>query len=146
MIRRIGFIAMFLVVLTPVLGQTDPQQSHIDGNVPPRESFTQFLQRDLLAFFRAGNTPSATSVEYSLLRESATQSGVTFPKFYAWVKVFAGSTVIQEGAVRLAAVNRTHFEVTNFLSAQQVIASPSDVSSIFPSPLVSIVLKRAGAK
>lgn len=139
-------MAVLFVVFTPVRGQTDLQQTHIDGNVPLRGSFTQFLQRDLLAFFRAGNAPSATSVEYSLLRDSATQSGVSFPKFYAWVKVFAGSTVIQEGAVRLAAVNRTHFEVTNFLSAQHVIARPSDVSSIFPSPLVSIVLKRAGAK
>jgi hypothetical protein len=125
------------VALAPAWGQTSLQQSHIDGNVPPPEFFIQFLQRDLLAFFQASDAPSATSVEYTLLRDAPTQSGVSYPKFYAWVKVLSGSTVIQEGAVRLAAIQRTHFKITDFMSAKQVNATPGEVSNIFPAPLVA---------
>lgn len=145
MIRRL-FIALILAALAPALAQTSLQQSHIDGNVPPQESFAVLLKRDLLSFFQAANAPGATSAEYRLLRDAPTQSGVGFPKFYAWVKVLAGSTVIQEGAVRLAAVNRTHFEVTDFPSEQKVKTSPREIGNVFPAALVPTILERAGVK
>ena len=144
--RSYAFLSLLAIAVTSASAQTNLQQSHMEGNVPPQESFAECLNRDLLAFFRAEAASTATSVHFHLLRSGPTQSGVSFPKFYAWVKVFSGSTVLQEGAVRVAAVNRTHFEVTTFLSAQQVNAKPSLVSVVFPSALVSAILEQAATR
>lgn len=144
--RRTTVVSLLAIAVTSVFAQSSLQQSHIEGNVPPQELFTEFLSRDLLAFFRAGQMPSADSIQIKLLRSSPTQSGVSFPKFYAWVKVLSGSKVLQEGAVRVAAVNRTHFEVTRFLSIAQLKANPNEVGSVFPSALVPVILEKAGAK
>ena len=144
--RRYAFLSLLAIAATSACAQTSLQQSHTDGNVPPQESFAEFLNRDLLAFFQAGAASSATSVQFHLLRNGPTQSGVSFPKFFVWVKVFSSATVLEEGAASVAAINRTHFEITNFQSAQQINARPSVVSSIFPSVLVPIILERAGTK
>ena len=140
------FAAALLAFATSVDAQVGLQQSHIEGNVPSSEAFAGFLERDLVSYFKIAGTPGVTAAEYKLLREAPTQSGVAFPKYYAWVKVFAGSLSITEGAVRLAAVNRTGFEVTNFLSATQIRAAPNEVAKVFPSALVPLVLERAGVK
>src|SRR5258706_14024913 len=75
----------------------DVRQSHVTANVPPQEVFDPLLRRDLLAFFKHSTVPTATGVEYQLLRETSTQSGVAYPKYYLWVKVLAGSVVGQKG-------------------------------------------------
>jgi hypothetical protein len=120
--------------------------AHIEANVPPQQSFEGLLNRDLLSFFKSTSEPGATRVQYRLLRDAPTQSGVAFPKYYAWVEVFVGSRRTQEGAVRLAAVSGHHFDVTHFFSAQQIRTSASEVATVFPPPLVSVVIERAGAK
>lgn len=122
------------------------QQSHIDANVPDSKNFRAFLERDLIAYFRNSGSLSATSVEYRLLRDGPTQTGISYPKYYAWVKVFTGPKILQEGAARLAAVDRTHFEITHFLSKQEIKANPGQVRDIFPAPLVTNVLSLAGLK
>lgn len=136
------------LVLLPGLAasQTPLQQSHIEANVPSQQNFGPLLQRDLLAYFKSTGVASASSVEYQLLRKEPTQSGVAYPKFYAWVKVNSGSQLLLEGAVRVAAIEQKKFEVTNFLPRKQVQGVPSEVSAIFPSPLVPTIISMAGAK
>jgi hypothetical protein len=141
--RRILWLFLLSVLARPALGQADLQQTHIEGNVPSQEVFSDLLKRDLRSFFKSG---SASTVEYKLLRDLPTQSGMSFPKYYAWVKVASGTDVIFEGAVRLAAINRIRFEITDTLSAQQVRAAPNAVGSIFPSLLVPGILEYAVAK
>ncbi|WP_299806168.1 hypothetical protein [Tardiphaga sp.] len=113
------------------------QQSHIEAHVPAVQVFRAMLERDLLEYARASIDPSTTSVEYKLLREQPTQSGVAYPKYYAWIRVLAGSQVIREGATRIATINRTSFEVTDFFSSQQIKFSPDRISLTFPAPLVA---------
>jgi hypothetical protein len=129
---------------TPVLAQTSLRESHIEGNVPAERDFDQFMQRDLLAYFQAA-LPGTTSVEWILLRRAPTQSGVANPKFYAWVKASGKSSTAKQGAVRLAAVDRTHFDVTAFMSAEEVLANPGDVGTVFPALLVDTVKSKAAA-
>jgi hypothetical protein len=124
----------------------DIQQSHVTANVPPPEAFDPLLRCDLLAFFKHSTVPTATGVEYQLLRETSTQSGVAYPKYYLWVKILASSVVVQEGAARVAAIERKRFEITDFLAKSDVKAVPGTVGNVFPAALVRTVLSLAGAK
>ena len=129
---------------TPLLAQSPLQESHVDGNVPTMPDFDKFMQRDLLAYFQAA-VPGTTSVEWVLLRRPPTQSGGAYPKFYAWAKASGNSSTPRQGAVRLAAVDRTHFEITTFMSAEDVLANPDGVGAVFPAPLVETVKSKAAA-
>ena len=51
-----------------------------------------------------------------------------------------------EGAVRVAAVEQKGFDITHFLSAQEIARSPKTVSGIFPAPLVDKIIQKAGHK
>jgi hypothetical protein len=139
-------VAVSALAAQPVFAQSDLQRSHIEANVPPPEEFERLLQRDLLAFFKQSLGASVTSVEVQPLRSGPTQSGVSYPKFYLWVKVMAGSSVQQAGAVRVAAVQRTRFEVTDFMAAASIKAKPSEVGAVFPAALVSAIQARAAGE
>jgi hypothetical protein len=139
-------VAVFSLAAQPLFAQSDLQRSHIEANVPPPEEFELLLQRDLLAFFKQSLGASVTSVEVQPLRSGPTQSGVSYPKFYLWVKVMVGSSVQQAGAVRVAAVQRTRFEVTDFMAAASIKAKPSEVGAVFPAALVSAIQARAAGE
>lgn len=109
------------------------QQSHIDGNVPSAEEFKPLLERDLLAYFQRIGRNDSSSVTYEFLRDEPTQSGVGSPKFYLWVRVLAGSAMIDEGAVSVAAVERIKFEILNFISRTDIQGTPSQIAEIFPA-------------
>lgn len=142
-------VAMLSLSSLAALAQSpleDIQASHIEANVPAQGSFDVFLKRDLLAYFRGTETTPTTSLEYELLRDAPTQSGVSYPKYYLWVRVRSGSSVLKEGAARVAAIERKRFEVTNFMSRSSIQSSPSEVGAVFPAALVPSVLSRAGVK
>ena len=67
------------------------------------------------------------------------------PKYSAWVRAVAGSQILKEGAARIAAIQRTQFEITHFIPSQEIKSNPSEVGSTFPAPLVPEVLSLAGA-
>jgi hypothetical protein len=139
-------VALLVLATQAAFAQSDLQRSHIEANVPPAEEFERLLQRDLLAFFKQAVGASVTSVEVQPLRSGPTQSGVSYPKFYLWVKVTAGSSGQQAGAVRVAAVQRTRFEITDFMAAASIKANPSEVSKVFPAALVSAIQARAAGE
>lgn len=112
----------------------DVQASHIEGNAPARGDFERLLKRDLTAYFLPDPSEGA-EVEYEFLRDGPTQSGVSYPKYYLWVRVKARGSIQQEGAVRLAAIDRERFEVTDFLSREQISSNPSQIYQVFPGPV-----------
>ena len=116
-------------------------ESHIAGNVPSGQDFDAYMKRDLASFLCEG-APDC-HVEYSLLREGPTQTGIAYPKFYVWIICFKGNKVAKQGAARVAAIDKQQFHVTNFLSREQILESPQQVESIFPAPLVSKIVQRA---
>jgi len=124
---------------------SDVARSHIEGNVPSDTDFDTTLRRDLTDYFRR-STQRSVKVEYELLRKGPTQSGVAYPKFYVWVKVVVQSKPTEQGAVRVAAIEKVRFEVTDFLSKAEIVRDPSAVSRVFPAALVPSIVERAGAK
>ncbi len=144
---KLPLVMLFGLALTgDAIGQSladSLQQSHIEANVPDDDVIDGYLDRDVLAYLKSEVSPAITSVDVVLLRQGATQSGVAYPKFYIWIIATAKDGSILEGAARTAAIDRQRFEVTNFLSADEITQDPQGTLSIFPAPLVDDILTRA---
>jgi hypothetical protein len=112
----------------------DAAKSHVEGNAPPPSKFDKILKRDLTAYFQELKGKGIT-VKYQYLRKGATQSGVSYPKYYLWVSVYKHKKVIDAGAVRVAAIDQTEFEITDYLSKAQIRKNPKQIDSVFPQPV-----------
>jgi hypothetical protein len=97
-------ILSLALAIAPYFLLSGIRESHISANVPDQTQFSVILTRDLNSYF-SQKLGSQADVKYQLLRDQPTQSGVAFPKFYAWVTValLPSERKIEEGAVRLAA-------------------------------------------
>ena len=143
-IAKIG-IGLFLIGVTQtVCGQSDGNtsqkinksigESHIQANVPAQNSFDSLLQRDLNNYFSVKyGTKVTTTWEY--LRKGPTQTGIAFPKYYLWIKVFDGKRLFTEGAVRIAAIEKKRFDVTYFVDSKDMPRKQQDIYLIFPQPV-----------
>jgi len=148
--KSLKIILFLLISSSSLLATANPlqeiQQSHISGNVPATfEEFSTILERDLVKYFSASLSADVT-VKYELLRKGPTQSGVAYPKFYAWVKVLSSEKEIESGVVRVAAIEKTHVEVTSFVSKNKIIQSPKFIETIFPLSLCENIRHKAGIK
>ena len=85
-------------------------------------------------------------MKYEFLREAPTQTGVAYPKYYLWVRKMNVTTVTEEGAVRVAAIDQSRFDVTQYVSRERILASPSQVASTFPAALVDQIVQKSQAK
>ena len=134
-------LCLWLAACGPTPAEPSVEQSHVTGNVPGQSAFNALLTRDLLAHLQSSD-PQLTRVEFKLLRDAPTQSGVALPKYYAWVKAFAGTSLRQEGAVRVAAVDKTHFDVTHFFSKTQ-LQQGDQAKQVFPAALMPDIMRLA---
>lgn len=132
LILFMGVISIGYPVTILVNPLASVQDSHIQGNTP--KDFDQVLKRDLLRYFQALDDGSVT-VEYEMLRDIATQSGVALPKYYVWVKIYGPEGIVAEGAVKVAAIEKKKFEVLNYLSITDLKESPDRINQIFPMPV-----------
>lgn len=123
---------------------SDLQQSHIEANVPENKDFQAFLNRDLLAYLRGKQSGVGDDIRVELLRDAATQSGVSYPKYYAWITFKVGVMKQERGVVRLAAIEKRKFEVTDFISEAQIKANSQALERVFPASLVPTILAKAG--
>lgn len=125
-------------------GQTmqDHQSAHIAANVPIGTDFEVFLVRDLTAYFVGQGVPAPT-VTYELLRSGPTQSGVSYPKYYVWAKAVGSDGTVVEGAARTAAIERTRFEITDFVTRQTITTNPDSLAMVVPAALREATVERA---
>ena len=143
---KLSIAVLLLLVAGVVIARAQPQgesiaESHVRANVPDEKGFAKFLTRDLEEYFK-GPTRKTVTVEYELLRNGATQSGIAYPKFYAWVTVRDGATVITQGAVRVAAIEKKRFDVTHFVSEADIKRAPATLDEIFPKPVADKIRER----
>jgi len=143
--HRTALLALALVIAPFAQAQTSVQLSHIEANVPDASAFEPILKRDLLAYFATRFAVAPDRVEVKLLREAPTQSGVSYPKYYAWVRVFAGQSLLEQGAIRLVAIEKLRFEVTDFVPRSQIQANGGGLGTVFPAALVPGILQLAAA-
>jgi hypothetical protein len=123
------------------------QKSHAEANVPERDEFSEFIQRDLQSYFNQQLNRTDIKVNFELLRKGATQSGVALPKYYAWANVFDSlGNKIESGAVRLAAVEGDHFEITDFVKKTSILEKSVQLADIFPALLVDKIILKAEEK
>lgn len=94
-------------------------ESHSKANVPDQATFDVLLKCDLEHYFKESKKQNV-EVVYELLRKGPTQSGTSFPKFYVWVVLKAGGAVIEEGAVKVAAVEKKQFAVHDYVSKSDI--------------------------
>ena len=141
---RLVLIALLLTTTSASNAQdtmTAIANSHVEGNAPKDEVFDKYLKRDLTAYFCKGQNDCR--VEYEYLRQGATQSGVSYPKYYLWTKCLTKDHMKTEGAVRVAAIDQQYFTITDYLSANEIVASPDKVGSVFPAALVDKIVQKA---
>lgn len=108
--------------------------SHVEANVPAKETFDTLLKRDLETYFFKKFGQSVL-VQYQSLRDGPTQSGVAYPKFYFWVNVKGNATSnkLAEGAIRIAAIEKKLFNITDFVSIEEIRQQPNILEKIFPA-------------
>lgn len=114
---------------------------HIAANVPSNANFAQFIIRDLSIWFK-NKTNETPDVKWSLLRDDPTQTGISYPKYYVWARFKFGKHS-QHGALRLAAVQQDHFEVTDWMPREEILKNPEKVGKIFPASLIDAIIERA---
>src|SRR4051812_28383236 len=117
--------------------------SHIRANVPDEKDFDNLFKRDLAAYFKELKKKDV-SVEYELLRNGPTQSGIAFPKFYAWVRIEENGNLLEEGAVRVAAMEKMRFGVYDYLTKADIERDPEKVYQVFPKPVGDKIKEKIG--
>ena len=149
--KRGTWFMIAALVIVMIIGLAGPQMlrpdralasAQVEAHVPPEPEFDRLLQRDLEAYFSASLTPGRR-LTYSLLRRNATQSGADFPKYYAWVEIRSPEARVTSGAVRLSAIEKKRFEVTHFLTAEQIRSEPASPTALFPLTLIASLRAQA---
>lgn len=143
--RRYIILIVGLLISATASAQSLLQQSHIEGNVPEPQVFEMILKRDLVAYFKSNRLATIDRVEYRLLRDAPTQSGIAYPKYYAWIDIYSGKNLLQHGAVRLAAIDKQRFEVTHFVSRKEIQDNAPVLDAIFPAALIPLIVQYASA-
>lgn len=122
------------------------QRSHVDANVPDEKDFQKILQRDITKYVTdAGDKNISVTVE--LLRDKPSQSGVALPKFYIWiVKRDAKRAVIEEAAARIAAVEKTRFDVIQYYTRERILKESDLAQKVFPDDVYEKILAKVKAQ
>jgi hypothetical protein len=115
--------------------------SHVRANVPDEKDFDAFLKRDLESYFKDLKKKDVV-VEYQLLRDGPTQSGTAFPKFYIWVTVKENGTLLEDGAVRVAAMEKKRFGVYDYLTRADIERDLDKVYQTFPRLVVEKIKEK----
>jgi hypothetical protein len=139
----LGVFLIAVLTAAPAVGAQDlreVQLSHLEASVPAAADFERHLLRDLSSYFQERLGEKDVSLQFELLRDGPTQSGVSYPKFYVWVRVAGGETPANRGAVRLAAVEKEHFEVTDFVSEAAIRNDPKGIYSVFPAAVCEKIM------
>jgi len=117
-------------------------ESHVEANVPKDSEFEKILKAELIRYF-AQLHGTQLDISYELLRREPTQSGVAYPKYYLWALVKQSGVTKEEGAIRVAAIDQSSFEVTHFVPKKAIAANSADIESIFPAALIENIRDRA---
>ena len=144
-IRFVGLVVLlFIHVHLNAEVNAKVQENQIEANVPPVMLFDAYLERDLVKYFGPKISKGEIAVVYKFLRNGPTQSGASYPKYYLWVDVTADGELVESGAIRIAAVAKSYFEITNYLSGKSIRSDPESVSKVFPAALIDNIYTLAG--
>ena len=142
-VSALALLIRFHPDLISVLVFHGVHKSHIAENIPSQEDFDRVLLQQLSEHFMQELNEESLIVEYELLREGPTQTGVAYPKYYAWVTVQSKDAVLLlEGAARIAAIDKQSFDVVDFLSVSDIEKTPIKIYRVFPNDVASEIDQR----
>lgn len=98
--------------------------------------------RDLRAYFKL-ESDSKTSVGYELLEDGTYGGGKSFPHYCVWVYIYDGNKVLEQGIAAVAAENKQRFDVTKYISKEEIKKNPKAVAETFPPILCPEIIDRA---
>jgi hypothetical protein len=122
----------------------DIQASHIAANVPSSADLEPFLRRDLNAYFANERHLKNVKVEFEFLRDGPTQTGISYPKYYIWVRINGGKSAADRGAACVSAVDQKGFDVTMFASEREIRADVPALKFVFPGPVCEKIKAKLG--
>jgi hypothetical protein len=67
---------------------------------------------------------------------------MAYPKYYAWVSIGDGATPLEEGVVRVGAVDKAYFYVTHYFSADEVRHDPASIHAVFADDVCEKIEKK----
>lgn len=123
-----------IILLLLIVACNGIENTHIKENVPDSELFNQFIERDLLSYFK-NIYDSNIIVDWLLLRKAPTQTGTAFPKFYLWATIYDKSTMLSQGVLSVAAVDKKSFNIIDFIEIDDYWANTNAYINIFPSDI-----------
>ena len=118
----------------------DIARSHVDANVPPPDKFQAMLRRDLALYFQKSKAEKVT-VEPDASSWSHAERTLV-PEVLRLGAVRVSGRLREEGAVRLAAVERKRLDVTDYLSATAIRKRPASLEQVFPRPVAARIRQR----
>lgn len=133
-----GLVSMFLLVGCNNFRLDSYDKSAVDAN---QKDLSPNFALTLKEYFRLKTSKNVT-IQFDLLRKGGTETGIAFPKYYAWVEIFEGTSRIERGAVRVAEVDTGKYEVTHYLADSEIESDPDIVYSIFPKELGDRIIKK----
>jgi len=119
------------------------RESNIRGNVPDPAHFRTFLDRDLRAYF-SSKMAEPVSVEYQLLRDEPTQTAFWYPIYFAWVRVRNHKHKLVQGAVKMTAIDKKEFDISDFFSEADIRRDPRVLEKAYPPAACEILRKKVG--
>lgn len=135
-------LCILSILVTPLTGcGYSIAKSHIDGNVPAPEEFAALMKRDVKAYLESEGHRANPKI--TLLRDGPTQTGIAYPKYYVWIQTDGRQPI--QGAMRLSAVNKERFLVSDFMPLSEIQKAPDEVAKVFPKSVAKKILTLAGA-
>lgn len=122
----------------------DIQKSHIDANLPPIEKHEMLIKDEIRRYLKLSKTEKL-KIESELLRTQPTQSGISYPKFYRWVKVIKNKWPIIAGAIRYSLIEKKKAEISDFVDSHFILNDPSISLKVFPPEVHKRAVTKAQA-
>jgi hypothetical protein len=105
-----------------------------------KPAFEAILQQGLNTYFTEYLGGRIVHVQYALLRNGLTQSGIAYPKIYLWVKILDHKDLIDEGAVRVAVIAQSKIQVTHYLPRGYIRLYPKQIGLFFPAEVAKKIV------
>ena len=142
--KSIIILVVTLIAWPVTLYAQNISESHVRANVPDTiQQFEIIMKRDLNNYFTQ-SFGSNINIKFTLLRNAPTQSGIAYPKFYAWITVLSNKAIINEGAVLVASIKKERIEVYQYITKNEIILNNKVIEGVFPEALETIILSTAG--
>lgn len=139
-------ITLLSMIFYIYAGGLDISQGHIDANVPAPDVFNEILAESIDQYLMDEYNLTRPITEYKLLRDYPSQTGLAFPKYYAWISSKDKDDKVVIGVARLAAIDKDYFDITDFVDSKTITKNGSSELNAFPLDLHQKIIGEASLK